>query len=212
MSKKLRELQARKAQHVAAMRALTDGASAAGRDLSDDESTSFDSYKAQLEATNKAIDREQILLDAERACYEAAHLLDGLMRHITRKRHVITYGPAHVVSRRSTDTTQITDGVVVRALEFIAVNACSGIGVPDVVRHVRTSRRLAEIRFRRVLGHTVLEEILRVRLERVCTLLKETNLPIGEIARMCGSDSESHLGTLFRRRFACTMRDFRRTR
>ena len=153
-----------------------------------------------------------ILLDAERACYEAAHLLDGLMRHITRKRHVITYGPAHVVSRRSTDTTQITDGVVVRALEFIAVNACSGIGVPDVVRHVRTSRRLAEIRFRRVLGHTVLEEILRVRLERVCTLLKETNLPIGEIARMCGSDSESHLGTLFRRRFACTMRDFRRTR
>ena len=153
-----------------------------------------------------------ILLDAERASYEAAHLLDGLMRHTTRKRHVITYGPAHVVSRRSTDATQIADGVVVRALEFIAVNACSCIGVPDVVRHVNASRRLAEIRFRQVLGHTILEEIQRVRLERVCTLLKETNLPIGEIARMCGSDSESHLGTLFRRRFGCTMRDFRKTR
>jgi LacI family transcriptional regulator len=153
-----------------------------------------------------------ILLDAERASYEAARLLDDLMRRTTRKRHVITYGPAHVVSRRSTETTQIADGVVVRALEFIALNACSGIGVPDVVRHVSASRRLAEIRFRETLGRTILEEIQRVRLERVCTLLKETNLSIGEITRACGFDSESHLGTVFRRRFDCTMRDYRKKR
>jgi LacI family transcriptional regulator len=153
-----------------------------------------------------------IMLDAERASYDAAQVLDGLMRRTTRKRRVITYGPAHVVSRRSTETTQIADAVVVQALEFIAVNACLGIGVPDVVRHVRASRRLAELRFRQTLGHTILEEILRVRLERVCTLLKETNLLIGEITRTCGFDSESHLGTVFRKRFGCTMRDFRKTR
>ena len=153
-----------------------------------------------------------ILLDAERASYEAAHILDGLMRRSLRKRHVITYGPAHVVSRRSTEVTQIGDSIVVRALEFIALNACSGIGVPDVVCHVSASRRLAEIRFRETLGRTILDEIQRVRLERVCTLLKETNLSIGEITRACGFDSESHLGTVFRRRFGCTMRDYRKKR
>jgi len=153
-----------------------------------------------------------ILLDAERASYEAAHHLDDLMRRATRKRREITYGPAHVVSRRSTETTQIADIVVVQALEFIALNACSGIGVPDVIRRLNASRRLAEIRFRKELGHTILDEIQRVRLERVCTLLRETNQPIGEIIRACGFDSESHVSTLFRRRFGRTMREFRKNR
>ena len=133
-----------------------------------------------------------------------------MMRGVTRERRVITYGPAQVIARRSTDTTQIADVVVVKALEFIAVNACAGIGVPEVVRHVGASRRLAEQRFRTQLGRTILDEIRRVRLERVRTLLRETNQAIGEIARQCGFESESHLGSVFRRAHGCTMRDFRR--
>ncbi len=151
-----------------------------------------------------------ILLDAERASYEAAQHLDVLMRQATRKRKEFTYGPAHVVTRSSTETTQIADIVVVHALEFIALNACSGIGVPDVVRHINASRRLAEVRFRKELGHTILDEIQRIRLKRVCTLLRETNQPIGEIVRACGFDSESHVSTLFRRHFGSTMRDYRK--
>lgn len=151
-----------------------------------------------------------ILLDAERAGYEAAQHLDNLMRGVTRKRLIISYGPSQVVSRRSTETTLINDIVVVRALEFITLNACSGIGVPDVVRHVCASRRLVEQRFRHQLGRTLLDEIHRVRLERVCTLLKETNLAIGEISYTCGFNSESHLGSVFRKRFGSSMRDFRK--
>ncbi|OQC23407.1 MAG: HTH-type transcriptional activator RhaS [Verrucomicrobia bacterium ADurb.Bin070] len=51
-----------------------------------------------------------------------------------------------------------------------------------------------------------------MRLERVCTLLRETNRQIGEIVHACGFDSESHVSALFRRRFGCTMRDYRKTR
>lgn len=67
MNKKMRELLARKSQHVAAMRAVTDKAAAEGRDLSAEEATQFDGLKAQLESTNAAIDREQLLIDAERS-------------------------------------------------------------------------------------------------------------------------------------------------
>jgi len=151
-----------------------------------------------------------ILLDAERASYEAARHLDGMMRGVTRERRIITYGPAQVVERRSTDTTQIADIVVVKALEFIAVNACVGIGVPEVVRHVGASRRLVEQRFRAQLGRTILDEIRRVRMERVCTMLRETNQTIGDIACQCGFSSGSHLGSVFRREYGCTMRDFRK--
>ncbi|MDD4101891.1 MAG: DNA-binding transcriptional regulator [Kiritimatiellae bacterium] len=150
-----------------------------------------------------------ILLDAERISYEAMRHLDLLMRRATNKRETLTYGPLHVITRRSTETTQVSDPLVVRALEFITLNACSGIGVLHVSRHVNASRRLLEIRFRDELGHTILEAIQRVRIKRVCSLLRETNLPISEIVRDCGFDSESHVGTLFRRRFSCSMREYR---
>lgn len=67
MNKKMRELLARKSQHVAAMRAITDKAAAESRDLSAEEAAQFDGLKAQLESTNAAIDREQVLIDAERS-------------------------------------------------------------------------------------------------------------------------------------------------
>ncbi len=153
-----------------------------------------------------------IQLDAERAGFEAARQLDRLMRGMTRRHTILLYGPLHVVPRGSTASSQLEDAVVLRALEFIALNACSGIGVPDVVAHVRASRRLAEQRFRSYLGRTILEEIRRVRIERVCMLLRETNLAIGEITRQCGFDSESHLGVLFRQRFGCAMRQYRNQR
>lgn len=67
MNKKMRELFARKAQHVSAMRALNDAATAAGRDLTDDEVAQFDGLKAQLEAANNAIAREELLASNERS-------------------------------------------------------------------------------------------------------------------------------------------------
>ena len=67
MNKKMRALLAQKAGHVAAMRAINDGAFNAGRDLTDDESTQFTALTAQLESTNAAIAREQLLIDAERS-------------------------------------------------------------------------------------------------------------------------------------------------
>jgi len=65
MSKALRELQAKKTKLVQAMRAITDKAAADGRDVTDDEKTAFDAHKVDLERANAAIDREQMLIEAE---------------------------------------------------------------------------------------------------------------------------------------------------
>lgn len=67
MSKQMRELMARKAKHVAAMRAITDKAVAEGRDLDENEVVAFDAEKTALERVNAAIDREQALVEAERS-------------------------------------------------------------------------------------------------------------------------------------------------
>ena len=67
MSKKLRELQAKKADAVKAARGITDIAAAASRDLSDDENKQFEAFSAQIGAANAAIDRETLLASEERA-------------------------------------------------------------------------------------------------------------------------------------------------
>lgn len=64
MNKKVRALQARKAQAVADMRALADAA--ADRDMTAEETTQFDALRAQVEGFNAAIEREELLAEAER--------------------------------------------------------------------------------------------------------------------------------------------------
>lgn len=67
MSKKLRELTARKAAHVAAMRAIADKATTEGRDLTDEEVAAFDAEKSKAASAQAAIEREQELIEHERS-------------------------------------------------------------------------------------------------------------------------------------------------
>lgn len=74
MNKKLRELHARKAATIEAMRAITTKAEGEGRDLSAEEIAAFDDHKAKLEAANASIERETILV-AEEARIETNRVL-----------------------------------------------------------------------------------------------------------------------------------------
>ena len=143
--------------------------------------------------------------------YLMAELLDQLMRGKRLEKQIFSVSPTRIVLRRSTDATAIEDKQIARALEFIWSEAGHhSIQVPDVVKLIGSSRRFAEIRFKSVVGRTIMNEIKRVKLERVCSLLAETNMPIGEIAEMCGFTRESHLAFLFRKSFNTTMSNYRK--
>jgi len=76
-SKKLRELQAKKATLVASARAITDGAEKDLRDLSTDEAANFDALKNQIDGVNSAIDRENVLIAEEASVgVVAEHIVD----------------------------------------------------------------------------------------------------------------------------------------
>ena len=154
-----------------------------------------------------------IALDTERMGYEAARLLDQIMRQKRKAKRVTrTFPPLAVVARLSTEAVHIADPLVARALEFIWLNAQNPIGVPDIVKHAGGSRRLLELRFRRALNGTLQEELQRTRLKRVKTLLAETNLSVTAISKACGFTSKSYLGKVFRRTFNTTMTRYRVTR
>lgn len=151
-----------------------------------------------------------IQTNGQQCGYLLAEHLDGLMRGKRLAKRVFSVTPTRVFTRRSTDATAIPDRQVARALEFIWREAGhQPVHVPDVVRLIGSSRRFAEIHFKTVVGRTIMEEIRRVKLERVCALLAETNLSIGEITRQCGFARESHLAFLFRKRFRQSMSHYR---
>jgi len=170
-----------------------------------------DNDELLCETTNPQM--SSIQMNSEQAGFEAARVLDGMMRGIRReapRQTIITYGFSSLVTRQSTETVQISDALVACALQFIRINAGITVKVEDLVRHLHVSRRSLETRFKTVMGRTVYAEIMRVRLERVQTLLRETPMTIEAIAESCGFASASHLGTVFRSHFGKTLSAFRR--
>lgn len=151
-----------------------------------------------------------ILPDFEAGGYEAAHLLEQLMRRTLRTPQTLFYGVKQIVSRESSRPSLISDRRFLKGIEFIRLNSSENIGVPDVAEHMGVSRRMAEMLFRRFAGHSILDEIRQTRLARLKTFLLETALPIGQISAQCGFQNEMHAKRVFKQYTGQTMRQFRR--
>ncbi|MBR4615834.1 MAG: helix-turn-helix domain-containing protein, partial [Kiritimatiellae bacterium] len=100
-------------------------------------------------------------------------------------------------------------GFVLQAIERIRREACDGLSAHDVLAHAPVSRSLFILRFREAVGRSVLDEIHHVRLQKVCTLLADTDTDIGAIAGLCGFRSERALRKLFRLREGMSMQEWR---
>lgn len=149
-------------------------------------------------------------IDFEKEGYMAASELDALIRAKTpRTMKTLLLPPQQIIERKSTTPTVPATIIVERAVAFIKANATRGIGVADVVREMRVSRRLADLRFRQLQGETINGCIRRHQLEHVAKLLKGTALPIGKITALCGFRAEKYLKRLFLRRYGMTMRAYR---
>lgn len=114
-----------------------------------------------------------------------------------------------LVERESTRAVSPVSHLINRAQDFIRKNACSGITVPDVVAHLRISRRLADLRFSEYCNETIQEAITRTRLDCLCAKLSSTSLPIKSITLSCGFKNDTSAKHLFQRRFGMSMREWR---
>ena len=152
-----------------------------------------------------------IALDGENTGFDCAKLLDEQMRATaaSRKTCVLSLGMVSVVTRRSTDTSCVSEPRIAEALAFIQASLGSQVSVSDVARHLNISRRLLEMKARKFLGRTICDEIQRVRLSRARTLLRNTKMTVSEIAIVCGFYDPSHLGLWFRKIFHITPTAFR---
>ena len=119
-------------------------------------------------------------------------------RKVRGETHLIP--PVGIATRQSTDVLAIEDANIVRAVRFIREHACDGIKVSDVLRAVPHARRLLEGRFKKLLGRTPHEEIIRVQLNRVKQLLTESDLSLEQIAERTGFAYVEYLSVVFKKK------------
>lgn len=150
--------------------------------------------------------------DTERMGYEAARLLDDLMKQGAKaapkeSRH-IAVPPLPMVVRGSSDSFATKDEAVLAALRLIH-QSDQAIHVPQVVAVSGLSRRSLELRFRKELDRTILDEIRRTRLDRACRLLTTTDLPVAKIALRLGFSSPQRFHAVFGAQFGMPASDYR---
>lgn len=148
--------------------------------------------------------------DTERLGYEAAALLDRMMKgKVAGDGPIRQVPPLRILERASTDVVAIDDPITVRAVRFIRDHIGDGIAAKDVMTHVGRSRTDLEQRFQRWLKLSVRSEIMRRRMDRVCSLLQQTNLGLNEIASRAGFSTAAHLCRLFQQRLKQSPTEYR---
>ena len=119
--------------------------------------------------------------------------------------------PRFVVRRASTRALARRERFVEEAIGMIRREACSGLTVGKLASRFPCSRALFDLRFRETTGHSAYDEILGVRLDRVDSMLVNTDVSISAVASFCGFESESALRHLFRRRTGMSPRRWRQS-
>ena len=88
-------------------------------------------------------------------------------------------------------------------------NCTRTITVADAVQVAMMSSRSFSRHFKLHLGVTPSEFLLRARLELVCRMLVETDLPVEKIARRCGIGNGDRLGKIFRKTMRISPTEYR---
>ena len=142
----------------------------------------------------------------------ARELQAKMMLPINRNRVLKTENDFAISQRQTTASTTVFNALVHDGLTFIATFATSGIKVPDVVKHLNVSRRLADLRFRQSTGKSILQTIIEAQIDEAKRLLRTTTLSIADIADRCGFTSANYFKNVFTRTVGKSPRAWRSDR
>ncbi len=141
--------------------------------------------------------------------YQAAKLLNQMMKGIAPKQRQILISPGDVIARQSTDPMQVADPQLQRALAFIDRQSREKLSVDEVARAAGLSRSVLQRRFRAHFGGTVLDAIQERKIQTACRLLMETEMKPAEIADRAGFLHPEYFAAVFKKMMDCTPRQYR---
>jgi len=138
----------------------------------------------------------------------AAHLLDQMLHGVRLGGTRILVPPAGINVLASSKHESTKHPHVMRARHFIRQYACQGIKTEQVADYVGISRSSLEAYFRRELGCSVHDEILRFRIEAATAILARGDCNLADVALKCGFTSSQYMHSVFKRELGCTPRAY----
>jgi len=149
-------------------------------------------------------------LDIEAGGYETAELIMNLMTQKDFQPQDVIIKTTSIINRASTNSFATNDMYINEALEFIHSNLDKALNVTDLVKKLPLSRRLLEMRFKKVTGRSVYNYIIYNRIEEFARKIHETDKPINEIATEMEFYNYSNLVQQFKQIKGCTPTEFRK--
>lgn len=141
--------------------------------------------------------------------FEAAALLDRVMRGQGPKKDPPMIQPAGVISRQSTQIMLVPDEQVAKALRYIRHQLHRPLPIEEIADHVGVSHSTLARLFRKHLRRTIGDEIANSRLAKARELLGSGNLRVKEVAEACGYSTPNYFNHVFQRAIGTTPRKFR---
>lgn len=150
-----------------------------------------------------------IQIDFELAGFRSAELLCRVLNGV-RGTNVFTFGPLLVERRESTGGFGRCEQRIANAVDLIRREACNGLRARDVLKVLSGSRRLSELRFRESVGHSILDEIVSVRMDHVFQLLRNRSVSIDEVITSSGFNTGAALRKSFKLRTGLSLAEWRK--
>lgn len=142
--------------------------------------------------------------------YQAAAVLDRLMRGERVNPRNTLISPRRVIVRESSDIFACEDDLISQAMRYIAEHSRRTLTADEVADAVEVSRRTLDRRFEDVIGQTVSHEVVRLRIKHLENMLVESELTMAKIAELCGFGSASHFTQFFKKHAGLTPSDYRK--
>ena len=132
--------------------------------------------------------------------YTAAKLLDLLMRKKRPANRCVYIPPVGVITRESTDIMAIQHPHVQAALAAIQARFRESINAPELVKTIPLSYRRLHDAFKKLVGHSITDEVNRLRLEHAMRLLVDTDDKLVAIAHASGFSDDVVMSKVFQRK------------
>lgn len=148
----------------------------------------------------------------EKVGYEGSALLADMMDGRKSSGELVLIPPApEVVARRSTDILAVKHPALKRAIGFIRKNYDNGdISVKKISHAAHVSESGLRMLFNEHLDTSPLHLVHRLRIQKACKLLRETNMKIDSLAKQSGFNAPRRFYDIFRKEMNISPHEFRK--
>lgn len=149
--------------------------------------------------------------EVEKGGYELARYIDEILKNPDKQKKDIIVPIGNIISRQSSDIFVNDDPCIAKVLRYIHENITSKMSVNDIVSEVPLSRRLLESRFKKEMGTSIYDYIIRIRIEKIAELLSEGKA-VSEAAFEIGLTDIKNVSRSFKKLMGCTPSEYKEKR